>query len=220
MDGTLYDSMPRHVKAWTQMFSEAGIEIEQTEILLAEGRTGRDTIRKIFRERRGKEMTDDDCTRLYARKAELFAAMPSVSLMPGAQQLVEAVRQAGLTTVLVTGSGQGSLLGRLEEDFPGAFPENRRVTAFNVTHGKPHPEPYLRAMEMAGVQPWEAIAFDNAPLGVESGAASGALTVGILTGPIPPQALADAGADIVYPSMQDCADSLAEYFSGCNQLGR
>lgn len=210
MDGTLYDSMPRHVAAWTQMLAENGIEIEPVTILMDEGRTGTDTVRDIFRKHCGIDISDDECRRLYRRKAELFAGMAKVDIMPGATKLVRAAMDAGLTTVLVTGSGQGSLLGRLDSDFPGAFPENRRVTAYNVTHGKPHPEPYLKAMEIAGVRPHEAIAFDNAPLGVRSAAAANALAIGIVTGPIAPDALHMAGADAVFLSMQECADSVAD----------
>lgn len=210
MDGTLYDSMPNHVKAWQQMLREAGIEVEPAELLLAEGRTGTDTVRQLFMRHLSQEISDEDCRRLYRRKAELFTSMPPVTLMPGAQKLVKAVRDAGLTTVLVTGSGQGSLLERLEADFPGAFPQNRRVTAYNVSRGKPDPEPYLKGMEMASVLPRQTIAFDNAPLGVQSACNAGALTIGIVTGPIPPQSLVDAGADIVFNSMPQCADAIAE----------
>lgn len=192
------------------MLREAGIDVEPAELLLAEGRTGADTVRRIFKSHLGREVSDDDCQRLYRRKAELFTSMPPVTLMPGAQKLVKAVRDAGLTTVLVTGSGQGSLLERLEEDFPGAFPQSHRVTAYNVSRGKPAPEPYLKGMEIASVLPHQAIAFDNAPLGVRSACDAGALTIGVVTGPIPPQSLADAGADIVFTSMPECADAIAD----------
>lgn len=205
MDGTLYDSMPGHVKAWQQMFGDEGIEIEPLDILMAEGRTGTDTVRQIFLDRRGRRISDDDCRRMYSRKAEIFAAMPPVPLMPGAHRLVQAAAKAGLITVLVTGSGQKNLFERLEQDFPGAFPPERRVTALNVTHGKPSPEPFLKGLELAGVQPHQAMAFDNAPLGVLSAARAKVLTIGVVTGPIPAQALTDAGADAIFLSMSECA---------------
>lgn len=204
MDGTLYDSMPRHAAAWIAMLDEIGIKSTEREILMDEGRTGRDTIRDLYRKYLHREATDDDCSRLYARKSELFAGMPPVELMPGAQKLVQNLLAHGLTTVLVTGSGQNTLLNRLEQDYPGAFPPERRVTAYDVKQGKPHPEPFLRGMQLAGVEPWQAIAFDNAPLGVESASRAGALTVGVVTGDIPVEALVEAGADIVYTSMPKC----------------
>lgn len=90
-----------------------------------------------------------------------------------------------MTTVLVTGSGQSSLLNRLDADFPGVFDAGRRVTSHDVTQGKPHPEPYLRALQIAGVTATEAITFENAPLGVQSSDAAGVFTIAVITGPIP-----------------------------------
>ena len=66
-------------------------------------------------------------------------------------------KAAGLTPVLVTGSGQHSLLNRLAHNFPGMFQRDHMVTAFDVKYGKPHPEPYLMGLEKAGVQANEAI---------------------------------------------------------------
>lgn len=210
MDGTLYNSMPHHVEAWLTMLAELGIHATEADILLAEGRTGVDTVRHMFARYLGREVSVDDARRYYRRKSELFAAMPPVELMEGAQLLVDRLRSASLTTVLVTGSGQASLLQRLDRDFPGAFPEGRRVTALNVTHGKPSPEPFLYGMKLAGVEPHQALAFDNAPLGVQSASAAGAVTIGVITGKIPAGCLLQAGADIEFPSMPDCAAAFAD----------
>ena len=116
----------------------------------------------------------------------------------------------GIVTVLVTGSGQHALLDRLATDFPGAFPEERRVTSASVRRGKPAPDPYLRGLEIAGVPASQAIAIDNAPLGTTSGHAAGIPTVGVVTGPIPEAELAANGADIVFNSMPLCAEILPQ----------
>ena len=81
-----------------------------------------------------------------------------------------------------------------------------RVTSRDVTHGKPHPEPYIRGMQLAGVSPSQSIAIENAPLGVKSAATAGAFTVGVVTGPIPRAELEGAGAAIVFDSMKECAE--------------
>lgn len=128
--------------------------------------------------------------------------------MPGAPAAVAACMAAGMQTVLVTGSGQTSLISRLAADYPGAF--ELKISSRDVRHGKPRPEPYLRAMELAGVEPWQAIVVENAPLGVRSGAAAGAFTIGVATGPMPEQVLADAGATITFPSMPACAAAMPD----------
>lgn len=40
MDGTLYDSMPRHARAWMRMVGEIGIKATTEEFFMYEGRTG------------------------------------------------------------------------------------------------------------------------------------------------------------------------------------
>lgn len=208
MDGTLYDSMPSHARAWQQMMREVGVEIPVEEFFMYEGRTGASTINILFNRAFGRDATPDETERLYHRKTELFSSMPPVSPMPGAAQMLEFLRQTGVKRVLVTGSGQRSLIDRLSKDFPEAFSEDMIISSRSVKHGKPSPEPYEAAMRLAGVQPWQSVVIENAPLGVESGRASKAFTIGVNTGPISPQALYDAGADLVFDSMTDFANQL------------
>ncbi len=208
MDGTLYDSMPHHADAWYRLMTEAGVDCNRDEFFLYEGRTGRDTIDILFKRQFGHGASPEESERLYRHKTELFSEMPSVPVMPGAQLMVNECIRFGLDTVLVTGSGQHSLLDRLNADFPGAFPPERRITSADVNHGKPHPEPYLRAMALVGCGPENSIAIDNAPIGVMAGSSSGAFTIGVVTGPIPEEKLYEAGADIVYGSMTMLAERL------------
>lgn len=206
MDGTLYDSMGHHADAWARMAREEGMPTPRDEFFMYEGRTGASTINILYRRHHHRDATPEEAKELYAKKSLYFNQMPRVSAMPGVASLLDTLRHAGLKRVLVTGSGQHSLLSRLDEDFPGIFNPQLRVTAHDVTHGKPHPEPYLKAMDMALAKPWQCVAFENAPLGVESASRSGAFTVAVTTGPIPSETMAEAGADIIYSSMQECAD--------------
>lgn len=208
MDGTLYDSMPSHARAWCRLMAEFGIDVPVNEFFRYEGRTGASTINLIFRQKLGREATDEECRALYHRKTELFSSMPPVSPMPGAAEMLDFMKQIGMKRVLVTGSGQNSLISRLDTDYPGAFTEDLRVTSRDVVHGKPAPEPYLKAMEKAGVTAAECIVVENAPLGVEAGHAAGMFTVGINTGPLDPRELTEAGADVVFDSMPEFAEGL------------
>ena len=209
MDGILYDSMPNHARAWVQVMRHAGIEARPEEFFLHEGCTGAWMIDHKIRERYGRPATEAEKIELYALKKKFFMEQPPVSVMPGARDMVRELQRRGIITVLVTGSGQNSLLDRLDRDYPDAFPATRRVTSASVTHGKPHPEPYLRGLDLAGVSASEAIGVDNAPLGVMSSHAAGLYTVGVVTGPIPEAELSHAGADVVYNSMIECAENIS-----------
>ena len=210
MDGTLYDSMGNHAAAWEQMCREIGLYVTYDEFFMYEGMTGAQTIDLIFQRCRGRNATEEECKELYHRKTEIFKTLPDVKMMEGANDLTDIMQEVGMRRVLVTGSGQNSLLNRLDADFPGVFVSGMRVTSKDVTHGKPHPEPFSRGMQLARVTPSQAIAIDNAPLGVKSAATSGAFTIGVVTGPISRTELEAAGAAIVYNSMRECADEFPQ----------
>lgn len=208
MDGVLYDSMPNHAKAWSTAVTEFGLSMSPHEAYLHEGRTGHGTINILAQRHWGRNATTEEMERIYAAKSALFNTCPEPQPMPGAAQLLQSIRSLGLTIVLVTGSAQHSLLTRLAHDFPGIFSTERMVTAFDVKHGKPHPEPYLMGLEKAGVSASEAIVIENAPLGVEAAHAAGIYTIAVNTGPLSPKVLLDAGADIVLPREGGFAQAL------------
>lgn len=208
MDGTLYDSMPLHSRAWERLAREEGLTVAPGEFFMHEGRTGAATINLLMRRERNRDATPDEIHDLYQRKTEYFRELPQPSAMPGAAQMLDVLRHEGITRVLVTGSGQSSLIDRLDIDFPGAFLSGMRVTSRDVNQGKPHPEPFLKGMKIADAQPWHTIVIENAPLGVEAGHRSGAFTIAVNSGPIPVGALEEAGADIVFPSMTALAEAL------------
>lgn len=208
MDGVLYDSMPNHAKAWSTAVTEFGLSMSPHEAYLHEGRTGHGTINILAQRHWGRNATTEEMERIYAAKSAQFNTCPEPQPMPGAAQLLQSIRSLGLTIVLVTGSAQHSLLTRLAHDFPGIFSAERMVTAFDVKHGKPHPEPYLMGLEKAGVSASEAVVIENAPLGVEAAHAAGIYTIAVNTGPLSPKVLLDAGADIVLPREGGFAQAL------------
>lgn len=132
MDGTLYDSMGHHADAWHRMMSEIGIDCDRDEFFMYEGRTGVDTINLLFRRAYGHDASPEEAKELYRRKTVLFSEMPPVAPMKGAGRMVKSLLDRHIATVLVTGSGQNTLISRLDTDFPGAFPSGMRVTGHDV----------------------------------------------------------------------------------------
>lgn len=207
MDGVLFDSMPRHAKSWETVCRKYGLNISRDELYMHEGRTGDDTI-DIFAQRFwGRHATAEEKREIYDEKCRLFNSYTEEApKMPGAGELLEKVRSQGLKIIVVTGSGQESLLSRLEHGYHGFFKKELVVSSHDTVHGKPFPEPYLKGLEKGGLKPNEAVVVENAPLGVEAAVAAGIFTIAVNTGPLSPQTLSDAGANLVFPSMQALAD--------------
>ena len=207
MDGVLFNSMPYHSEAWHQVMKTHGLDLSREEAYMHEGRTGASTINIVFQRELGKEATQEEIESIYHEKSILFNSYPEAERMPGAWKVLQKIKSDGLIPMVVTGSGQHSLLDRLSHNFPGMFRRELMVTAFDVKYGKPHPEPYLMALQKGGLAPNEAIVVENAPMGVQAGAAAGIFTVAVNTGPIDGQVLLDAGANVLFPSMQDFCDN-------------
>ena len=212
MDGVLFNSMPYHAEAWHKVMLAHGLNLSREEAYLHEGRTGASTINIVCKRERGYEASEDEIKTIYAEKSEEFNKNPEVQRMPGALEVLTKIKQDGLFSMVVTGSGQHSLINRLNTNFPGIFTPELMVTAFDVKYGKPNPEPYLMALKKGNLKANEAIVVENAPLGVEAGHAAGIFTVAVNTGPLDDKVLLAAGADLLFPSMQAFCDSWEDLF--------
>ena len=202
MDGVLFDSMGNHTLSWYNAITEAGMPCDRDEFYLFEGATGSYTINRLFNIHFGREATEEEKEHIYKRKSHFFNQLPKAQPLPFAFDLLNTVKAQGLVPILVTGSGQRSLLDRLNIYFPNVFAADRMVTAYDVKNGKPHPEPYLRGLKKMNLMPHEAIVVENAPLGVQSAHAAGVFTVAVNTGPIDDHILMDAGADLLFDSVE------------------
>ncbi|MFR9166500.1 MAG: HAD family hydrolase [Dysgonomonas sp.] len=219
MDGVLYDSMKYHAKAWHQTMNEFNIPSTPEEFYLHEGQVGKSTINLIVKRNFGRDATNEEKEKIYRRKTELFSQYNKKETIPYIQDVLNKVKQYGLQPVLVTGSGQSSLIENIENDFPDTFRKDMMVTANDVKNGKPNPEPYLMGLKKAGnLMPNEAIVIENAPMGVESGIAAHIFTIAVNTGPLDSSVLWDAGANIVLPAMKDLYENWDNYMTQISSL--
>jgi HAD superfamily hydrolase (TIGR01509 family) len=100
-----------------------------------------------------------------------------VPFRPGARELLEALLAAGVPCALVTMSYRRFADAVVEALPPGAFAAV--VVGDEVTHGKPHPEPYLTAAARLGVAPEACVAIEDSPTGVASAVAAGVPTLAV-----------------------------------------
>ena len=214
MDGVLYNSMPNHAYSWHTSMASFGIEMSEADAYAHEGMRGVETIKKIVKEQKGIEISDEESQRMYDEKSRIFATRPEAKVMEGVMELQRKMKADGLKIVVVTGSGQHSLLDKLVHDFEGLIEPGMIVSSFDVKRGKPNPEPYIKGLMKAGVDPWEAIVVENAPLGVRAAQAANIFTVAVNTGPLPDKMLADEGADLIFSRMTGFRDKWEVFLEG------
>lgn len=205
MDGVLYDSMRFHAQAWFEVSNLHRLDSQEEDFYLFEGRTGESTINELFLRTFRRDATEEEKQTIYKQKSDLFNTYNDGAAMAGAEDVLKEVEASGLRRLVVTGSGQHSLIDKLNHTYPGHFEREKMVTAFDVIYGKPHPEPYLMGLKKAGVKTNEAFVIENAPMGVEAAVAANIFTIAVNTGPLPDKVLLDAGADLLYPDMGSLA---------------
>jgi len=203
MDGVIYDSMGNHAQAWNRAFADLGVDFPLERVYLNEGRTGASTIQMCFAEKLGRKATEEEILHIYARKSEFFEELPKPVPFPGMKELMQRIRAAGIAIWVVTGSAQEQLLDGLCNDFAGLIEQGTIVSAKDVRHGKPDPEPYLNALKKSGYSADQVLVVENAPLGVESAKAAGIRTICINTGILADQILWTAGADAVVKEVKE-----------------
>lgn len=204
MDGVLFDSMPYHAEAWSRVMKMWGIPFTPEDAYIHEGRTAKGVINLSFMHHKGRCATNEEIDEIYREKCRYFVQLNvETKLVPGTGDFLNRLTGDGIEVYLVTGSGQDSLVDRLNAFYPGVFERSRMITAHDVERGKPDPEPYLMALKRSGARPDEAFVVENAPLGVRSAVAAGLFTVAVNTGIISDELLLAEVRDsgVVLPDM-------------------
>lgn len=96
---------------------------------------------------------------------------------PGARELLELTATLGIPSALVTASHMPFARLTLDQAPPGTL--SVAITGDQVAIGKPHPQPYLMAIERLGASPATSLAFEDSIHGLTSALAAGVVTVGV-----------------------------------------
>lgn len=212
MDGVLFNSMPHHAIAWEEVMKEHGLSFTAYDCYLNEGRTGESVIREAMWKARNRDATPDEIKLIYTEKSERFQLLAQqaggTEVIDGVAEVLRYVQSSGSQIWVVTGSGMRSLLDNLNHALPPVFQSDRMITAFDVTHGKPDPEPYLKAWERSGLKKEQCFVIENAPLGIRSGKAAGLTVYAVNTGILTREDLAQA--DQVFDSMAELLEFLKQ----------
>jgi HAD superfamily hydrolase (TIGR01509 family) len=181
LDGTVADSMPLHFVAWSQAIAEHGGQFPKPLFYQMGGIPLLRTV-ELLNERFNTTM---DPATVVHRKESLYLEMLD-QLQPVASVLAIIHEYAGkIPFAIVSGSPRASIHSTLTTlNLLDYFPVI--VGAEDYTHGKPNPEPFLKAATLLGVPPETCLVFEDADAGIASAQAAGMQYVRIPTGPPQP----------------------------------
>ena len=172
LDGTLVHTGPIWMAAERELASEHGHEWTRDDGLALVGLALTDTGR-IVKDRLGSDLSGAEIVDyLVERVAEHLRG--DVPWMPGAHELAHAFADAGVPQALVTMS-----YDPIAKAVADPLPFQAVVTGNSVVNGKPHPEAFLRAAELLGVDPVQSLAIEDSVTGVTSAAAAGCRVLAI-----------------------------------------
>ncbi|MDW7731065.1 MAG: HAD family phosphatase [Methanolobus sp.] len=194
MDGVLLDSMPHHADAWVRVLDEWGVKITRDDVYEIEGANHFQGLQWLFN-RAGRDIEAEHYGAILDRKVEMFSLLGTVRPFDGMGECLN-ILKGSFRLALVTGSERVTVNRLVNEFFPDIF--EVVVCGDDILHGKPSPDPYLKAVEMLGIEKEECIVIENAPMGVESAKSAGLYCVGVPTY-VSPEKLSHA--DIV---LRDC----------------
>jgi HAD superfamily hydrolase (TIGR01509 family) len=175
MDGLLVDTEPQWFRAETAVVTALGGTWGKPhqEALLGSN--------LVFAAEYMVRHTESDVTvtevmdMLRSAMSDQLAA--GVALRPGVETLVAALSEQEIPLGIVTSSVREHL-----EVVLGFLPRSAfriTVTADDVTRLKPHPEPYLRAVELMDVTASGTVVLEDSPAGVDAGEAAGCRVVAV-----------------------------------------
>jgi len=192
LDGTLIDTGNLHFDATVAALSEFGKSIDRvTYDRDIHGNNNADIVAYFFPD-------DPPATRraYVAHKETVFRDSLSDAMpLPGLIDVLVWAEERGIRMGLVTNAPEENKNAMLEAmGLSGRF--HPVILGDDLPLAKPHPLPFLTALDVLDISPDEAIGFDDSIHGIRAVAAAGMFAVGVETG-IPCRELIQNGADIV-----------------------
>ena len=169
MDGVLVDSTAAVARVWKKWAAQHGFDPKHVAHM-AHGRPSITTIRELLPDANYEaenriveqaEIDDVEGVCACAGAADLLASLP-----PDRWALVTSSTRPLAEVRLRTG---------------GHAKPKHIITSSDIVHGKPHPEPFLKAAAMLNVAPGDCVVVEDAPAGIQAGRAAGCRVLALRT---------------------------------------
>jgi HAD superfamily hydrolase (TIGR01509 family) len=180
-DGVIIDSSSAHEQSWDLLAAEEKRPLPPGHFKAGFGRKNQFIIPNILHWAAAGDTAEIE--RLGQRKEELYREIlktTGISALPGVRALLEGLRAAGVPCVVGSSTPRLNIehvmtLAKLHGFFANI------VSAEDVSHGKPHPEVFLKAAAKINRQPVNCIVFEDAFVGLEAARAGGFKCIGVGT---------------------------------------
>jgi beta-phosphoglucomutase len=180
LNGTMIDDMHFHLQIWHDVLNnDLGANLSVEEVRGHMYGKNDELLARIFG---AGKFTQQQVEEITQRKEEKYQAMyrPHLDLLPGLFALLEKAHQSGIKMAIGSAAIPFNIDFVLDNlnirHYFGAI-----VSAHDVIESKPHPEVFLKAAKLLGVDPSSCVVFEDAPKGVEAARNAGMKSVALTT---------------------------------------
>jgi HAD superfamily hydrolase (TIGR01549 family) len=208
VDGTLVDSNFLHVVCWARAFDQVGLTVPQWRIHRAIGMGGDRLVGAVAGDEVEREHGDDVRDRW---EHEYDAVIDEVRRLPGARELLAALRERGVDVALAS----SSIPKHAERAFDLLDADDladTATTAEDAEESKPDPELIEAALERVGGA--AACVVGDSVWDIKAAQAAGLPAYGVLTGGTSRAELEQAGAAAVYEDAEELLARLEAWVPG------
>lgn len=179
MDGTLVDNLAYHFKAFDAYIEREGFTLLEPVTLKINGMHSND----IFPMLLGDEVVAEyGIDRLHHEKETVYRDLyrPHIKPVEGVVELIKMAKAAGVKCAIGS-SGCRENVEMIIEGLGLAELIDASISGSDVTHGKPHPEIFIKAYEALGLKADECIVVEDAIIGIKAGLAAGCKCIAVTT---------------------------------------
>lgn len=205
MDGTIFDTEPISCLSWHQAEKDLGFETPHEFILTCMGLPSEEIGKKLI-----ALHGDSFDYELFREKkiayADIYLKEHGVPLKPGLEELLKAIKKAGMKCAVATSTSRNRAMYHIDESgFTPYF--SVIICGDQIENGKPNPDIYLKAAELLGVKPEDCIAVEDSRNGIFAAHNANMFSV-LIPDMVPPDAEMLNAADVVLDSLTDVIEYL------------
>jgi kojibiose phosphorylase len=194
LDGVLTDTSEFHYQGWKRLADEEGIPFDRQANEALRGVSRRESLLLLLD---GRPATEEQMQEMMARKnryyQEFIQGVTPDNLLPGALELMEELRAAGIKVAI----GSASKNARTVIERLGISDRMDAISdGYSVERHKPAPDLFVHAAAQLGLSPERCVVVEDAASGVEAALAAGMWAVGLG----PPERV--GAAHVVLPSLE------------------
>jgi beta-phosphoglucomutase family hydrolase len=178
-DGVIVDSSAAHEESWERLAAEGRRALPPDHFQRSFGMKNEVIIPELL----GWTRDPQEIRRLSLRKEALYREVVKergLEALPGVLPFLESLEREGVRRAIASSTHRLNIDTALSVLGLGRF-FGKILTAEDVSRGKPHPEPFLKAAELLGAPPARCVVFEDAHVGIEAARAAGMKVVALAT---------------------------------------